>query len=119
MDSAAAMIIAIVMFMLVTAFNVLQDMISAKKLREMQAESNKKLDTIHDLVNSQLTEAVERMREAMRVVVTMRALLERLAPVDPRVQELLADMNPTAREQTRHADAPTTITPPHESRGTP
>jgi hypothetical protein len=51
--------------------------------------ADEKLDTIHNLVNSQLTDAVNRFKDALGVIEELKELLVRLAPNDPRVAEML------------------------------
>jgi hypothetical protein len=68
----------------------------AKKVEEtkqdLQANTtnvNGKLDTIHNLVNSQLTEAVERFKDALKTIEELKALLKEKLPDDPRVQSIV------------------------------
>ena len=56
---------------------------------EMAKVANGKLDTIHTLVNSQLTEAVNRLKDVTALNVDIMAILVDIAPQDPRVKDLL------------------------------
>jgi hypothetical protein len=55
---------------------------------EDKASTDEKLKEIHVLVNDQLTQAVSRFREALVVIDELKGILIRLAPNDPRVQEV-------------------------------
>lgn len=59
-----------------------------KALAASTANVDHKLDNIHTLVNSQLTEAVERFKQALLEIADLKKLLARIAPNDPRVKEL-------------------------------
>lgn len=90
-----ALIAAVVVPIVTTTIKWLQDKSIAKDSAERNAVSDKKLDGIHELVNSQLTEAVERFEKALKQVAALQeeiAALKRLllkkAPNDPRVKEL-------------------------------
>ena len=100
MEPVTVITTTITVFILVTFFNMWLDMAAARKLQKrLDALAAQGRET-HALVNSQLTEAVERMREAMRVASATREVLRQLAPNDPQVQALLSG---TAEQQ---ADAP-------------
>jgi hypothetical protein len=53
------------------------------------ANTDAKLDTIHVLVNNQLTEAVNRFKDALAVIEELKVILNKIAPDDPRVKELI------------------------------
>lgn len=60
-------------------------------LRETSVTADKKLDVIHNLVNSQLTQAIERFADAVKEVATLKRLLSEKAPNDPRVKEAMEE----------------------------
>jgi len=57
---------------------------------ENQQRVDAKLDSIHVLVNDQLTQAVNRFRDALIVIEELKTILVKLAPNDPRVKSVVA-----------------------------
>lgn len=81
-------LIGIIVPMTTLLIKYVQDRRIAEAARARAAGVDEKLDGIHRLVNSQLSDAVNRFNEALIVIDELKQMLILLAPDDPRVQAI-------------------------------